>query len=140
MTAQLGPLFPIGTVRSEVKTREDAPRQGVKGGPEAWLDIDPAYAPGIEGIAAGDEIILLTWLHLSDRDVLRVHPRGDRTQPLKGVFDTRSPERPNPIGLHRVRVLEVTDRSLKVQPLEAIDGTPLLDIKPARSGSGPDVE
>lgn len=139
MNNTLGPLIPIGTVRSTLTRLEDAPRQGVAGGPEAWLDLTPEAAPGIAGIAPGDELILLTWLHLANRDVLQVHTRGDRSRPATGVFNSRSPERPNPIGLHRVRVLAITGSALKVAPLEAIDGTPLLDIKPARSGSGPDA-
>ena len=112
--------------------------QGDEGGPEAWLELSPQAAAGIMGIKAGDELILLTWLHLAERDVLQVHPRGDLTRPLTGVFATRSPDRPNPIGLHRVMVLDVGERKLRVAPLEAIDGTPIVDIKPALSASASD--
>jgi tRNA-Thr(GGU) m(6)t(6)A37 methyltransferase TsaA len=100
------------------------------------VEIDPAFAQGLDGIAAGSEVILLTWLHQSDRDTLRVHPRDDPQSPLKGVFATRSPDRPNPIGLHRVRVLEITESvRLRVEPLEALDGTPVVDIKPVLAGA-----
>ena len=121
---------PIGFVRSELTQLEDAPMQGDEGAPEAWLEITPKAAKGLMGIKPGDELILLTWLHLADRDVLQVHPRGDLNRPLTGVFATRSPDRPNPVGLHRVSVLEVAERKLRVAPLEAIDGTPIVDIKP----------
>ena len=104
--------------------------QGDEGAPEAWLELTPQAAPGLRGVATGDELIVLTWLHLAERDVLQVHPRGDLNRPLTGVFATRSPDRPNPIGLHRASVLEVTSQSLRVAPLEAIDGTPIVDIKP----------
>jgi tRNA-Thr(GGU) m(6)t(6)A37 methyltransferase TsaA len=123
-------LHPIGVVRSELTTREKAPLQGSEGAPEAWVEIDPAFADALAGVAKGDEVILLTWLHLSRRDVLQVHPRGDREKPLAGVFATRSPDRPNPIGLHRVHVLEADPPArLRVWPLEAVDGTPVVDIK-----------
>jgi tRNA-Thr(GGU) m(6)t(6)A37 methyltransferase TsaA len=129
-------LRPIGVVRSELMTREKAPLQGSEGAPEAWVEIDPAFADALAGVAKGDEVILLTWLHLSRRDVLKVHPRGDPENPLTGVFATRSPDRPNPIGLHRVRVLDVDGRTrLRVWPLEALDGTPVVDIKPVLSSS-----
>lgn len=128
---------PVGVVRSRLTARSEAPLQGSEGAPEAWVEIDPAYADALAGVARGDEVILLTWLHLSDRDVLQVHPRGDRGRPLTGVFATRSPDRPNPIGLHRVRVLEVEEPArLRVWPLEALDGTPVVDIKPVLSGWG----
>jgi tRNA-Thr(GGU) m(6)t(6)A37 methyltransferase TsaA len=122
-------IEPIGFVRSELKRLEDAPMQGDEGAPEAWLELTPLAVLGITGIRAGDELILLTWLHLAERDVLQVRPRGDINRPLTGVFATRSPDRPNPVGLHRVAVLEVTDEKLRVAPLEAIDGTPIIDIK-----------
>jgi tRNA-Thr(GGU) m(6)t(6)A37 methyltransferase TsaA len=129
-------LRPVGVVRSQLIAREDAPKQGSEGAPEAWVEIDPAFAQGLDGIAAGSEVILLTWLHQSDRDTLRVHPRDDPQSPLKGVFATRSPDRPNPIGLHRVRVLEITESvRLRVEPLEALDGTPVVDIKPVLAGA-----
>lgn len=126
---------PIGFVRSELKQLEDAPMQGDEGAPEAWLEFTVSAAPGLRGIQHGDELIVLTWLHLAERDVLQVHPRGDLNRPLTGVFATRSPDRPNPIGLHRVSVLEVAERKLRVAPLEAIDGTPIVDIKPVLAGS-----
>ncbi len=123
-------IEPIGVICSELTSREAAPRQGDEGAPEAWLEIEERVAPGLAGIAAGDELIVLTWLHLAQRDVLQVHPRGQRERPLTGVFATRSPDRPNPVGLHRVSVLEVAGRKLRVAPMEAIDGTPVVDIKP----------
>jgi len=123
-------IEPIGVVRSELTSREAAPLQGDEGAPAAWLEIAARVAPGLAGIATGDELIVLTWLHRGHRDVLQVHPRGRRERPLTGVFATRSPDRPNPVGLHRVSVLEVAGRKLRVAPLEAIDGTPIVDIKP----------
>jgi tRNA-Thr(GGU) m(6)t(6)A37 methyltransferase TsaA len=127
----------IGFVRSSLKRRKDAPRFGNEGAPEAWVEILPAFVEGLQGITdglpgltVGGEIILLTWFHQSRRDVLKVHPRRDKTRPLTGVFATRSPDRPNPIGLHRVTVFEVAGNRLRVGPLEAIDGTPVVDIKP----------
>lgn len=126
-------LNPIGFIRSPLKTREDAPKQGFEGAPDAWLDVAANVAEGLQGIVAGQEIILITWFHRASRNVLKLHPRGDKNLPLAGVFDTRSPDRPNPLGLHRVRVLEVAGRQLKVGPLEAIDGTPVVDIKPVLS-------
>jgi tRNA-Thr(GGU) m(6)t(6)A37 methyltransferase TsaA len=125
-------LKPIGVVRSELKRLEDAPMQGVEGAPEAWLEIFPEYRDALEGITPGWELIILTWFHLSSREVLQVHPRGDPNRPIRGVFSTRAPARPNPIALHSVKVLEVDmQRGLKVYPLEAIDGTPVIDIKSA---------
>jgi tRNA-Thr(GGU) m(6)t(6)A37 methyltransferase TsaA len=120
----------IGVVRSELTSREAAPLQGDEGAPEAWLELTARVAPGLAGIAAGDELIVLTWLHRAQRDVLQVHPRGRLDAPLTGVFATRSPDRPNPVGLHQVTVLEVAEQRLRVAPLEAIDGTPIVDIKP----------
>ena len=133
MSSTLYTIEPIGFVRSELKELEEAPMQGDEGAPEAWLELTRQAASGLMGIQPGDELILLTWLHLAERDVLQVHPRGDLTRPLTGVFATRSPDRPNPIGLHRVSVLEVTGQKLRVAPLEAIDGTPIVDIKPVLS-------
>jgi tRNA-Thr(GGU) m(6)t(6)A37 methyltransferase TsaA len=121
---------PIGVIRSELTRLEEAPMQGDEGAPEAWLELTPLSAPGLMGVRPGDELIVITWLHLAQRDVLQVHPRGDPNRPLTGVFATRSPDRPNPLGLHRVQVLEVQDDRLQVAPLEAIDGTPIVDIKP----------
>ena len=126
-------IEPIGMIRSALIDLDAAPRQGDEGAPDAWLEITPEAVKGIQGIAVGDELILLTWLHRADRAVLEVHPRGDLTRPLSGVFATRSPDRPNPIGLHRVEVLEVAEGRLRVGPLEAIDGTPVVDIKPVLS-------
>ncbi len=131
-------IQPIGFVRSELTRLADAPMQGDEGAPQAWLELTPLAARGLTGIAIGDEIILLTWLHLAERDVLQVHPRGDLNRPLTGVFATRSPDRPNPIGLHRVSVLEVTEQKLLVDHLEAIDGTPIVDIKPVLTQNSSD--
>ena len=138
MEAHLYTVEPIGVVRSELSQLDDAPMQGDEGAPEAWLEFTPLAAPGLMGIQPGDELILLTWLHLAERDVLHVHPRGDLNRPLTGVFATRSPDRPNPIGLHRVTVLEVTGQKLRVAPLEAIDGTPVVDVKPVLANSASD--
>jgi tRNA-Thr(GGU) m(6)t(6)A37 methyltransferase TsaA len=123
-------IEPVGIIHSELKSREEAPMQGDEGAPKARLEIFSAYAHGIDGIQRGDEVMIITWLHLANRDVLQVHPRGDLNAPLRGVFSTRSPDRPNPVGLHRVRILEVLKQDLWVEPLEAIDGTPVVDIKP----------
>jgi len=123
-------LTPIGTVRSRLTRLEGAPRQGDEGGPEAWIELSTDVALGLDGIAPGDELIVLTWLHRADRGVLEVHPRGNLSAPLTGVFATRSPDRPNPIGLHRVTVLGIEGTRLEVAPIEAIDGTPVVDIKP----------
>lgn len=128
-------LEPIGVVRSELASLEAAPLQGDEGAPEAWLELTPAVAEGLVGIETGDELIVLTWLHRARRDVLQVHPRGRLEAPLTGVFATRSPDRPNPLGLHRVTVLEVTGRRLRFAPMEAIDGTPVVDIKPVLARS-----
>jgi tRNA-Thr(GGU) m(6)t(6)A37 methyltransferase TsaA len=124
-------LVPIGVLRSPLTRREDAPMQGREGAPDAWLEVSEPFVAGLEGIAVGDEVIIITWLHLAQRDVLRVHPRGDESRPLAGVFGTRSPDRPNPLGLHPVTVREVAGARLKVGPIEAIDGTPVVDIKTA---------
>jgi tRNA-Thr(GGU) m(6)t(6)A37 methyltransferase TsaA len=124
-------LRPIGHVRSTLKSRAAAPRQGNEGAPDAWLELDADVAEGLAGIELDQELIVLTWLHEARRDVLRTHPRNDVTLPLSGVFATRSPDRPNPIGLHRVRVLDVRPGRLQVYPLEAIDGTPIVDLKPS---------
>lgn len=128
---------PIGWVHSALRRCADAPRQGDEGAPDARLQIEPAFLPGLDGIRAGQDILVLTWLHEARRDVLAVHPRDDQTQPLAGVFATRSSDRPNPIGLHRVRVLTIdAGGSLHVQGLEAIDGTPVIDIKPVLAQAG----
>jgi len=130
-------IEPIGFVRSELTRRENAPMQGDEGAPDAWLEFTPQAAQGLMGIKVGDDLILLTWLHLAQRDVLQVHPRGDITRTLTGVFATRSPDRPNPVGLHRVSVLEISGYKLHVAPLEAVDGTPIIDIKSVIKGSDP---
>ncbi len=123
-------LDPIGHVDSPLRDRTTAPKQGNEGAPEAWLVFDERVATGLDGLTVGDDLFVLTWLHESRRDVLRVHPRDDRSNPERGVFTTRSPERPNPIGLHRVRVLRIDGPHVQVSSLEAIDGTPIVDVKP----------
>jgi tRNA-Thr(GGU) m(6)t(6)A37 methyltransferase TsaA len=123
-------LHPIGVIRSTIETRARAPRQGSEGAPDAWLEVEARVALGLKGIAVGDEIIVITWLHQGRRETLEVHPRSDKTRPLAGVFATRSPDRPNPLGLHRVTVREIAGTRLRVGPMEAIDGTPVVDIKP----------
>ncbi len=123
-------IRPIGIIHSELASREAAPKQGNEGAPDAWIQVNSGVAEGLEGIAAGSEIILITWFHKAHRDILKLHPRGDRSKPITGVFSTRSADRPNPLGLHRVTVLEITGNRIKVRPLEAIDGTPVVDIKP----------
>jgi tRNA-Thr(GGU) m(6)t(6)A37 methyltransferase TsaA len=120
----------IGHIRSTLKSRHSAPRQGSEGAPDAWLEVDAAFTRALSGIAKGDEVIVITWLHRADREVLEVHPRGDAEVPLAGVFATRSPDRPNPLGLHRVTVRELEGTRLRIGPIEAIDGTPVVDIKP----------
>jgi tRNA-Thr(GGU) m(6)t(6)A37 methyltransferase TsaA len=129
-------LDPIGIIRSPLKALTKAPRQGVEGAPDAWIEVKASVARALEGIAAGNEIIVITWLHRARRDVLRVHPRSDKRRPLTGVFATRSPDRPNPLGLHRVAVRALTTNRLLVGPIEAIDGTPVVDIKPVVAGLG----
>jgi tRNA-Thr(GGU) m(6)t(6)A37 methyltransferase TsaA len=128
-------LAPIGFLHSPLKEREHAPMQGSEGAPDAWLEVNATVAAGLAGIEAGQELILITWLHQSQRDILQVHPRDDTTQPLRGVFATRSPDRPNPLGLHRVTVRAVAGTRLDVGPIEAIDGTPVVDIKPVLAQS-----
>jgi tRNA-Thr(GGU) m(6)t(6)A37 methyltransferase TsaA len=123
-------LVAIGTVESPLTDRASAPKQADEGAPEAWLAFEPGMAAGLDGIGAGDELLVITWLDRAHRDVLRVRPRGDMTRPEQGVFGTRSPDRPNPLGLHRVRVLEVDGGRLRVDSLEALDGTPIVDVKP----------
>jgi tRNA-Thr(GGU) m(6)t(6)A37 methyltransferase TsaA len=130
-------LNPIGWVRSSLKRPADAPKQGFEGAPDATLEIEPAFVSGLDAIRAGQEIIILTWLHQASRDELAVHPRDDVDNPLTGVFATRSAGRPNPVGLHRVKVLEIEGGKLKVEGLEAIDGTPIIDLKPVIEASLP---
>ena len=123
----------IGRVESPLARLDGAPRQSDEGAPPAILVLELDVAAGLEGLAAGDSIIVITWLHLGDRDTLQVHPRGDRSRPSTGVFNTRSPDRPNPIGLHRVVVRSVAGHRVTVDALEALDGTPIIDIKPVLS-------
>jgi tRNA-Thr(GGU) m(6)t(6)A37 methyltransferase TsaA len=124
----------IGTVSSPLTDPASAPKQGDEGAPDAWLVFDQEMLPGLDGVRAGDEVIVITWLDRARRDVLTVHPRGDTSRPRQGVFATRSPDRPNPIGLHRVEVAEVEGRRLRVRSLEAVDGTPIVDVKPVLGG------
>ena len=136
-------LQPIGFIRSTVKGRDDAPRQGPEGAPDAWLEMEPQFAEALLGMEVGHELIVITWLHEAKRDVLKNHPRGDESRPLTGVFYTRSPARPNPLGLHPVTVREIdppprqgyggaTSRTrVKIGPIEVFDGTPVVDIKSA---------
>jgi tRNA-Thr(GGU) m(6)t(6)A37 methyltransferase TsaA len=123
-------LRPVGIIRSALKERKGAPRQGAEGAPDAWLEVRPELAPALSGVSAGDEILVITWLHQADRSVLEVHPRDNHEAPLAGVFATRSPDRPNPLGLHRVTIREISGTRLRIGPIEAIDGTPVVDIKP----------
>jgi tRNA-Thr(GGU) m(6)t(6)A37 methyltransferase TsaA len=129
-------LRPIGRVDSQLVDLANAPAQGDEGGPDAWVVVRPELQQAMRTIAIGDRIIVLTWLDRADREVLVVHPRGDLARPEAGVFSTRSSDRPNPIGLHEVRVLAVDGTRLKVGGLEAIDGTPVLDIKPVLGPPG----
>ena len=129
-------LVAVATVESPLTDRATAPKQGDESAPEAWLAFDARYADALEGIAAGDDVLLLTWLDRSRRDVLRVHPRSDLARAEQGVFNTRSPDRPNPIGLHRVTVLELDGPRMRVSGLEALDGTPVVDVKPVLGGIG----
>ena len=123
-------LVPIGVVSSPLTDPAAAPKQGSEGAPDAWLVLEPGVAAGLDGMRPGDEIIVLTWLHRARRDVLRVHPRDDPSNPERGVFTTRSADRPNPIGLHRVAVAAIDGARVRVRGLEAIDGTPVVDLKP----------
>jgi tRNA-Thr(GGU) m(6)t(6)A37 methyltransferase TsaA len=123
-------LTPIGRVESELTDPASAPKQGMEGAPDAWLAFEVSVLDGLEGLEPGAEIIVLTWLHRAQRDVLRVHPRDDPAAPLRGVFSTRSAERPNPIGLHPVQVVSVEGTRVRVRSLEAVDGTPIVDVKP----------
>lgn len=123
-------LRPIGVIRSKLKARSKAPKQGSEGAPNAWLEVYGFAAPALDGLAAGDEIIILTWFHQADRETLKVHPRSDPKRRLSGVFATRSPDRPNPIGIHPATVQKIAKNRLRIGPIEAIDGTPVIDIKP----------
>ena len=124
-------ISPIGIVRSRLKEISQCPRQESEAAPGAWIEIEPQYADAMDGLEVGDEIIVFTWMHLADRSILKVHPRGNRGNPIKGVFATRSPHRPNPIGLHKTRITAIEAPSrIKVEFLEVIDNTPVVDIKP----------
>ncbi|MGN9807666.1 tRNA (N6-threonylcarbamoyladenosine(37)-N6)-methyltransferase TrmO [Micromonospora sp. L32] len=129
-------LRPVGWVESPLTEADLAPKQGDEGAPEAWLVFSPAVGAALRDLRPGAEVLVLTWLDRARRDVLAVHPRGDRSRPETGVFNTRSPDRPNPIGLHRVRVLVVDGLRVRVADLEALDGTPVLDVKPVLAGLG----
>ena len=124
-------LRPVGVIQSTLKSRDNAPKQGSEGAPDAWLEVFPWATNGLHRLEVGDEIIVITWFHRARRDVLQVHPRSDLRNPLTGVFATRSPDRPNPLGLHPVVVHAIKGRRLRIGPIEAIDGTPVVDIKPA---------
>jgi tRNA-Thr(GGU) m(6)t(6)A37 methyltransferase TsaA len=133
----LGPVLQVvGRVRSDLVGTQGAPRQPDEGAPTAWVEVDGAYRAAAEDLRPGDRVVLLTWLHLADRGVLRVHPRDDPDRPETGVFSTRSQDRPNPVGLHEVTVLEVDDGRFRVDALEAVDGTPVIDVKPVLPPSG----
>lgn len=123
-------VAPVGWVESPVADRESAPKQGDEGAPEAWLVFEPGVGDALADLGVGTEIILLTWLDRARRDVLKVRPRGDPARPETGVFSTRSPDRPNPVGLHRVTILSVDGLRMRVRDLEALDGTPIVDVKP----------
>ena len=130
MTEQDLTLTPIGRVESTLTQPSEAPRQGSEGAPDAWLVLEPRVREALDGMTPGARVIVLTWLDRARRDVLRVHPRDDATNPLRGVFSTRSADRPNPIGLHEVEILSIEGDRVHVRPLEALDGTPVLDLKP----------
>ena len=123
-------VHPIGFIHSDLKRRDEAPRQGMEGAPNAWLEVNQRFVEGLQDIVVGQEIIVITWFHEADRGTLKVHPRGDPRSPLAGVFSTRSPDRPNPLGLHRVTVRKIVGNRIRIGPMEAIDGTPVTDIKP----------
>jgi tRNA-Thr(GGU) m(6)t(6)A37 methyltransferase TsaA len=127
---------PIGYVESPLLDATAAPRQGDEGAPDCWLVFDAHVREALDGLSPGDDIVVITWLHLADRDVMRVHPRGDVNRPVRGVFSTRSQHRPNPLGIHTVTILDVDDLRLRVVGLEAIDGTPIVDIKSALEPRG----
>ncbi|HEX3292042.1 MAG TPA: tRNA (N6-threonylcarbamoyladenosine(37)-N6)-methyltransferase TrmO [Gaiella sp.] len=128
------PLRIVGRVASQLRRREDAPMQGGEGAPDAWIVFEDDVRDAAGDLTVGDDVLVLTWLHEADRTVQAVHPRDDLTVPERGVFSTRSADRPNPIGLHRVEVAEVDGRRIRVRSLEAIDGTPVVDVKPVLRG------
>jgi len=127
-------LRAVGVIRSDLKDLDQCPKQNTGQAPSAVVEIKPEYAEAAEDIKVGQELLLFTWFHLSDREVLKVHPRGDQSRPLTGVFSTRSPARPNPIALHHVAVAAIDGLHITVDHLEALDGTPVVDIKPAMRG------
>jgi tRNA-Thr(GGU) m(6)t(6)A37 methyltransferase TsaA len=131
-------VIQIGVVESPLTDPASAPKQGHEGAPDAWLVFDPAVLEGLQGIRPADRVILLTWLDRARRDVLRVHPRDDVANPMQGVFNTRSADRPNPIGLHEVEVVSIDGRRVRVRNLEAVDGTPIVDVKPVLARSDED--
>lgn len=122
-------LTVVGRVRSTLRSLDRAPRQGDEGAPNAWIDVDPRFAAALDGLAAGDDVIVVTWLDRARRDILEVHPRNDPSTPLTGVFATRSPHRPNPLGMHRVTIRTIDGTHLLVGPIEAVHDTPVVDIK-----------
>jgi tRNA-Thr(GGU) m(6)t(6)A37 methyltransferase TsaA len=126
-------VTPIGRVESPLTDPASAPKQGDEGAPDAWLAFEPGVLKALDGIRVGDEVIVLTWLDRARRDVLRVHPRGDVSRAQQGVFSTRSPHRPNPIGLHRVEIASIDGARVRVRNLEALDRTPIVDVKPVLS-------
>ena len=130
-------LQPVGQISSTLTQRQHAPKQGSEGAPDAWLDVYPSFSEALEGLNVGDEILVLTWFHEADREVLKVRPRSDPRNQLTGVFATRSPDRPNPLGLHPVVVRAIQGNRLRIGPIEAIDGTPVVDIKPVLKCSPP---
>jgi tRNA-Thr(GGU) m(6)t(6)A37 methyltransferase TsaA len=123
-------MKPVGWVESPLGERSRAPKQGNEGSPEAWIVFEAELAEALHGIEAGDEVLVFTWLDRADRNVLQTHPRDDPANPLQGIFNTRSPDRPNPIGLHPVTVLAIDGLRMKVRDLEALNGTPVVDVKP----------
>jgi len=127
-------LQPIGRVDSSLTSVGSAPRQADEGAPAAWLVFDPQMREGLRGLHAGQRVIVITWLDRARRDVLSLHPRGDSSRPMAGVFSTRSPHRPNPLGLHEVEIIAVDGLRVQVRHLEAIDGTPIVDLKPVLTG------
>jgi tRNA-Thr(GGU) m(6)t(6)A37 methyltransferase TsaA len=129
-------LLPIGWVESPLTDLVAAPCQGDEGSPDCWLVFEPNVRAALEGLRVGDDIVVITWLHLADRDVRQVHPRSDPSRPLQGVFATRSPDRPNPLGLHVVTILAIVGARVWVRDLEAVDGTPIVDIKPVLEPRG----
>jgi tRNA-Thr(GGU) m(6)t(6)A37 methyltransferase TsaA len=134
MTSGQHAVHPIGRVESALVEPDSAPKQGDEGSPDAWIVFDHGVSEGLRDLEAGMEVLVLTWLDRARRDVLVVHPRGDRARPETGVFSTRSPHRPNPIGLHRVTILSIEGTRVQVRNLEALDGTPVLDVKPVLGG------